>query len=254
MVASDATWYDDFKEIRKIMKYIVKARGSVIQKKSIAYAIEADSREEAEQKAKEKFNKAYEVSDNQLTVSGTSVNILSYVSLAALAIAVLIALIGFKAEGILKDKVIRPDLRSCLYGLGMYLVLLFKMKGIKTAFRSWIDIVLGILMSLVLGSLLQIMIAKVPFSGFFNLIKVDIRLVVLIIALIGMMGSSLLSLICLLIIAGLMTWSISHLTPVLMNFKGILYLACALTGTIAYLASIPVLYQAFMNLKDKIFK
>ena len=116
------------------MKYIVKARGSVIQKKSIAYAIEADSREEAEQKAKEKFNKAYEVSDNQLTVSGTSVNILSYVSLAALAIAVLIALIGFKSEGILKDKVIRPDLKSCLYGLGMYLVLIVYM--IKASMKA----------------------------------------------------------------------------------------------------------------------
>ena len=236
------------------MKYIVKAHGKVIEKKSIAYAIEADTREEAEQKALEKFNKAYDVSNNELSVSSTSVEMMSWVSLVALAIAVLISLIGFRSKAFLNNQTIRPDLRSCLYGIGMYLVLLFKMKGIKNAFRNWMDVVLGILMSLLLGSLLQILIAKVPFSSFFSLIKVDIRLFVLGLAVIAMMGTSLLGLICTLIIIGLMAYSISHLGPVMMNVKGMIYLVCALVGTIAYFGSIPVLYQTVMDIKDKLIR
>ena len=236
------------------MKYIVKTHGKVIEKKSIAYAIEADTREEAEQKALEKFNKAYDVSNNELSVSSSSVGMMSWGSLVALAIAVVISLIGFRSKAFLNNQTIRPDLRSCLYGIGMYLVLLFKMKGIKNAFRNWMDVVLGILMSLLLGSLLQILIAKVPFSGFFSLIKVDIRLFVLGLAVIAMMGTSLLGLICTLIIIGLMAYSISHLGPVMMNVKGIIHLVCALVGTIAYFGSIPVLYQTVMDIKDKLIR
>ena len=55
------------------MKYIVKTQGKIYTYKHKAYSIEAESPEEAERIAREKFNKHYEVADNELKTAVSSV-------------------------------------------------------------------------------------------------------------------------------------------------------------------------------------
>jgi hypothetical protein len=78
----------------------------------------------------------------------------------------------------------------------------------------------------------------------------DVRIVVLILAVIGWLGSGLLSLICIGVFVLLMIYSITHLGPVMMNFKGILYLACTIIGVTAYITSLPSFYQGFMDIRS----
>ena len=236
------------------MKYIVKTQGKIYTYKHKAYSIEAESPEEAERIAYEKFNKEFAVVDNDLKVAGSSVKYRTYIALAALAISVVLALIGFKSPQMLGAQTIRPDLKSCLYGVIIYLLLIFKIKGITNSFRNITDIILAVLMSLAIGSLLQLLVAKMPFAGFFDLIHLDIRIAVLALAVIAWLGSGILSLICAAIFVGLISYSVSHLGPVLMNFMGILYLVCTAVGIVAYLSSLPALYQGFMDLKAKFVK
>lgn len=232
------------------MKYIVKTQGKIYTYKHKAYSIEAESPEEAERIASEKFNKQYAVADNELKTSVSSVKYRTYIAIAFLSAAVLLALIGFKSPQMVGSQTIRPDLKSCIYGVIIYLLMLFKMKGLTNTFRNWMDLVLAVLMSLVIGSLLQILVAKVPFANVFSLIKLDVRIVVLILAVIGMLGSGLLSLICLGVFVLLMIYSISHLGPVMMNFRGILYLVCTVIGITAYITSLPSFYQGFMDIRS----
>ena len=109
--------------------------------------------------------------------------------MAALIIADVLALIGFRSESFMNNQVIRPDLQSVLYGACIYLVLLFKMKGLTNTFKDWVDIVLALLMSILFGSFLQLLVAKMPFAGFFSRVKLDIRIFVLALAVIAWLGS-----------------------------------------------------------------
>ena len=69
------------------MKYIVKTQGKIYTYKHKAYAIEADSPEEAERIASEKFNKQYAVADNELKTSVSSVKYRTYIAIAFLSAA-----------------------------------------------------------------------------------------------------------------------------------------------------------------------
>ena len=169
--------------------------------------------------------------------------------MAALIIADVLALIGFRSESFMNNQVIRPDLQSVLYGACIYLVLLFKMKGLTNTFKDWVDIVLAFLMSILFGSFLQLLVAKMPFAGFFSMVKLDIRIFVLALAVIAWLGSGILSLICLAAIGSLIFYSITHLGPVMLNVKGILYMAASLISIAAYVYALPAFRQGIMELK-----
>lgn len=232
------------------MKFNVQTQGTVLARRQKVYKIEADSREEAEREARTRFEKEFTVAEGtSVSAKGSQITICNYIAMAALIIADVLALIGFRSESFMNNQVIRPDLQSVLYGAGIYLVLLFKMKGLTNTFKDWVDIVLALLMSILFGSFLQLLVAKMPFAGFFSMVKLDIRIFVLALAVIAWLGSGILSLICLAAIGSLIFYSITHLGPVMLNVKGILYMAASLIGIAAYVYALPAFRQGIMELK-----
>lgn len=232
------------------MKFNVQTQGTVLARRQKVYKIEAASRQEAEKEARARFEKEYNVAEgSSISAKGSQITVCNYIAMAALLIADILALIGFRSESFMNNQVIRPDLQSVLYGAGIYLVLMFEMKGLANTFKDWIDIVLALLMSVLFGSFLQLLVAKMPFAGFFSMVHLDIRIAVLVLAVIAWLGSGILSLICLAMIGSLIFYSITHLGPVMLNIRGILYMAASVIGIAAYVYALPAFRQGIMELK-----
>lgn len=171
------------------MKFNIQTQGTVLARRQKVYKIEAASRQEAEKEARARFEKEYNVAEgSSISAKGSQITVCNYIAMAALLIADILALIGFRSESFMNNQVIRPDLQSVLYGAGIYLVLMFKMKGLANTFKDWIDIVLALLMSVLFGSFLQLLVAKMPFAGFFSMVHLDIRIAVLVLAVIAWLG------------------------------------------------------------------
>ncbi len=238
------------------MKYIVKTKGKVYDYKQIAYSINADSKEEAERIAQERFRKDYTVADNELSASASGVNISVLISLAALAVACVISFIGFRAGTAKNAAVIRPDFMSLLYGAGIYLILLCKFTGFKKMispgfwkgmFSDWKEPVLALLLIIVIGSFIQLLFSQMQVGFKFLNFHADVRVLALILALVAYFGSGILSLICLGLLLLLSKASLSTMAAALGNVKGLIFLACAAAGIITYVSSQPGLYQSFLN-------
>lgn len=234
------------------MKYIVKAQGKVLDYKQTAYEINADSREEAENIARERFGKEYISADQEIRTSASGIRWNMLVAIIALSAAVLIALIGFRSG----KNVIRPDLTSIMYAAGVYVILLFKVKGLKnllnikdwvTAFTSWESIAMAVLMILWIASFIQLMFSNVPVFKLFSF-SMDMRMIALVLALIAYFGSGILSLICLALFFLLSRMSFATLASMLGTVKGFIYLGSSLIGILAYLSARPFLYELLMKM------
>ncbi|MDO4415759.1 MAG: hypothetical protein Q4C20_11845 [Erysipelotrichaceae bacterium] len=118
------------------MKFIVNTKGKVYDYKQVAYSVNAETKEEAERIALERFNDEYVVADGDLSAKASDVNIRVIVALAALSVACILAFIGFRTGTAKNAAVVRPDLTSLLYGAGVYLILMFKFKGVKISSQS----------------------------------------------------------------------------------------------------------------------
>lgn len=243
------------------MKYIVKTKGKVYDYKQIAYAVEAESREEAEQAARERFCADYIPADEVIEASASGVKIGTMAALVTLAAAAVLAFIGFKTGTTRSASVIRPDLMSLVYGAGVYLILFIKFKGFKNllnmkwwaeVLKSWENIVLAVLMIILIASLIQLMFSQMKVGFSFLSFHMDMRVLALVLAAVAYFGSGILSLICLLLFLLLSKMSLSGLAAVLGNIRGFLYLGCALIGVITYMSTQPALYQSIMNVKAKI--
>ena len=170
--------------------------------------------------------------------------------MAALIIADVLALIGFRSESFMNNQVIRPDLQSVLYGACIYLVLLFKMKGLTNNLQR-----LGRYRP---GPSDEHSVRFFPAAA-------CRKNAVCRFLLKGQTGhphfrpgagchclarfSGILSLICLAAIGSLIFYSITHLGPVMLNVKGILYMAASLISIAAYVYALPAFRQGIMELK-----
>lgn len=238
------------------MKYIVRTQGKVFDYKQTAYTVNAENKEEAERIAKERFAKEYILADEEPQAAASGVRFRILAGLVSLSIAAVISFIGFRTGTTRNPSVIRPDLTSLLYAAGIYVILLFKFRGVKNLmkadewkeiFKSRESIAMAVLMIILIASFIQLMFSQMKIGFSFLSVNMDLRVLALGLALIAYFGSGILSLICLALLLILSKISISGLGAILGNLKGIIFLAAAAVGLFAYVSSQPYLYQAFMN-------
>ncbi|MBE6108940.1 MAG: hypothetical protein E7194_00815 [Erysipelotrichaceae bacterium] len=240
------------------MKYIVRTEGKVLDYRQTAYTVNTQSREEAERIAEERFRKEYIVPDDSLRANAAGVRYQTWIALFALGAAAVLSLIGFKTGSGKNAAVIRPDLLSLLYGAAVYVILLMKARGAKNlldlnewkeAFASYESFALSALMIILIASIIQLMFSQMKVGFSFLSFHMDFRMIALALALIAYFGSGLLSLISLALFLILSRFSISALTGILSDVKGILFLVFASVGIIAYLGTSPAYHKGMMRLK-----
>ncbi len=215
-------------------------------------------REEAERIAEERFRKEYIVPDDSLRADAAGVRYQTWIALIALGAAAVLSLIGFKTGSGKNAAVIRPDLLSLLYGAAVYVILLMKARGVKNlldwnewkeAFANYESFALAALMIILIASFIQLLFSQMKVGFSFLSFHMDFRMIALALALIAYFGSGLLSLISLALLLILSKASISALTGILSDMKGILFLFFAAVGIIAYLAASPAYHRGMMHLK-----
>lgn len=240
------------------MKYIVNTQGKVYEYKQVAYSVNAETKEEAERIALQRFHDDYIVADDEFCASASGVKMRVIAALAGLSVACILALIGFRSGTTRNPVTIRPDFASILYAAGIYLILLFKFKGVKNvlsmkeiseSFKDWKDIVMALLMILLIASFIQLLFSQMKIGFKFLSFNMDLRLLALGLALIAYFSSGLLSLICFVLFCLLSRMSISGLSAVLGNVQGILFLTASLVGIVAFISSKSSLYQGILNVK-----
>lgn len=240
------------------MKFIVNTKGKVYDYKQVAYSVNAETKEEAERIALERFNDEYVVADGDLSAKASDVNIRVIVALAALSVACILAFIGFRTGTAKNAAVVRPDLTSLLYGAGVYLILMFKFKGVKNffsikeiseSFKDWKEIALSLLMVVLIASFIQLLFGQMQVGFKFLSFNLDLRLLALGLALIAYFGSGLLSLICLVLLCLMSKISLSGLSTAFGSVQGILFLTASFIGVTAFISSKSSLYQGILNLK-----
>ena len=163
----------------------------------------------------------------------------------------IISIIGFKAGTTRHPVTIRPDIRSCIYAAALYFAMLFKLKGIKDTFKSWIDIAQAILVIIVIASLIRIMFSNVSVPVPFFKIKIDITTLMVCLVVIAWISNGLTNLVVLGLLIVLMRYSAGNAGEILSGFKGWLFIGCTVIGIITYVSQLPGFYQLISSVKLK---
>ena len=230
------------------MEFLVKVSGNVVNRQDKTYVISAKNQAEALNTANTSFENEYEYIDITSSVKPYKRTLKAIICLAFLFIAITLSCIEWKDGH--SSVSIQPDYISSLYSVLFYTAFVMRFKGIQRATSSWIDVVSGIGVILLMSSFIQTML----FSGTLNIfgiteIEVNMKIILPVAIFLSWAGLKFISIICMLAIGIMALFSITSLNNAMGAFWGTLYILSSYLGVVFYLSVEPVAVETLSQLK-----
>lgn len=233
------------------MQYLVHTSGEVINRHDKAYVIKAQSKEEAQEIARNNFAEEFYIVDENISVKSSKRTYRAICAYILMMIPIALSFIDWKVG---HDTVsMRPDYISCLYAILFYAAFIVRFKGIQRTIGSWIDIVFSVLIVLLLSSFIQTILVRKTISFLWiKEISINTNVVLPVVIILSWLGLKLVSAVCMVGIGVLAIFNIAALSNAMGSVYGPAYIICAFMGIIFYLSIEPAVMEAFPYLKKSV--
>ena len=245
------------------MQYLVNTCGEITTTETKSYLVDAKSKEEAEQIAKEFFKQEYDVEDGYAVYSHTYVNkrtLKVILSCLLMIVAMLVLWIPEYTNDSWWSNLwgtsalnVRPDLISCLCSIIFYAAYVIRFKGINKAVGNFLDVSLTIVGILIFSTFFKIInvseqfklfgIIPIPFLSPVNLIIFGLAL--------SWIGTKIVSLATFGIVAIIAITNVNTISNA-MGVFGAVYIICSFIGILLWLSVEPCILEAFPQYKKEL--
>ena len=226
------------------MEYITKVCGEVASSHVKAYAVDANSEEEAIKVAKQNFQNEYLTNGNVVVIEKPYTRKKrSIIAIVAMIIPILLSLISWKNGH--NTISISPNLISCIFGVLIYSAFVIRFKGIQRTVRSTYDILFAIISVILISTFISIILVNKQISllgGLFK-IPVDSMTILVVAVILSWVGLKLVSLVCLGAILLPALNNIIGLNAAMGTLWGSIYIISSFLGVLMYASVEP----AFMD-------
>nr|WP_317283959.1 hypothetical protein [uncultured Sellimonas sp.] len=233
------------------MQYLVHTSGEVINRRDRVYAIQATSKEEAQEFARNKFVEEFDIVNEKIYIKASKRTSRAICSYIFMMIPIILSFINWKVK---HDTVsIQPDFLSCVYAVLLYVAFVVRFKGIQRTTDSVIDIIFAVLMVLLLSSFIKAMLVTKTLSILgLKEISINTNIIFPVAIVLSWLGLKLVSAVCMASIGILALFNVASLSTAMGSVWGPVYVLCAFIGIILYLSVEPALVEAFPNWKHSV--
>lgn len=232
------------------MQYLVQTNGKVLNSCTKTYIINATSKENANEMAKNKFAEEFYIVEDEIVIKSDRRTQRAVASMLFMIIPVLLSFISWKDGH--NTVSIKPDYISCLFSVLLYLAYVVRFKGIQRTVGSWIDISFCFIVILLLSSFLQVLLVEKNFCFFGINTKINTTLILAIAIILSVLGVKLVSAICISLVCLCAVVNMMTLNVAMGSVWGPVYILCATMGIMLYVSVEPGVIEALPYMKHSI--
>lgn len=228
------------------MKYSVVVDSDIINRERSIYQVDADSKDSAKALITDKLSSDYRTNVHVVAVEKSTRIIRIILSYFFLCVAVLLSVVNW--ENGHEFISIKPNLISCIFAIGIYVIFIARFKEIKFEVGFVWDIIFIPLIILLLSSFVRLMLVN-HYISVFGLFTIPIRAeyllyLTVVLFLVGVKKISFLSLLVICFLA------LSNITAVSIAMKGMgpVYAISAFMGLLLYFSIEPSVQEIFLNI------
>ncbi len=237
------------------MEYLVNTSGEVSRFHNKTYAVKANSEQEAQEIARNKFQKEFDGINIDTEAQSYVRTKRAIVACILMGIAVVISFFSYKyTEFILffipNEKVFSmfPNMLSTIYAIVFYSVYVIRFKGIERSIGSTLDTMFTILSVLLLASVFSLILNADSLKLFWVIPLPSPNMVLIITIIASLLGVKLVSVGCMAFIA-ITAVSNVEIASKAMDVWGVVYVLCSFVGILLYISVEPAIIEAGPQIK-----
>lgn len=242
------------------MEYLVNTSGEISRTHNKTYVIKANSKKEAQEKAKNKFETEFECVniDAQANTYTRTKRALIACALMLIAIIISFCTYSYSAKAFFffsktETFSIAPQMESCIFAIIFYCAYVIRFKGIERTLSAVIDIAFCVLTVLLLASVFQLILSNENIKLLGILPAVDSYTVIVVAIITSLLGIKVVSAGCMAFVA-LAALSNLSVASKAMRTWGVVYIMCAFLGILFCLSAEPAVLEALPQIKQSFSK
>ena len=245
------------KDVQTMAEYLVHTSGEISTYQNKAYAIRAESQQEAEATARRSFEREFDCISIETQAQSYTRTKRAVAACILMLAAILLSLGNYsyiKDGGwFRKDTVItvalKPEMTSTLFAIVFYSIFVIRFKGIRRVTETKIDIAFTVLSVLLFSTMFRLILGGENLN-LFGLIKLpDPKVAILIAIFASLLGVKLVSVGCMFFVAFAALSNLMNADKA-MGLWGVAYIMCSFLGILLCLSVEPAVLEALPQIKN----
>lgn len=231
-------------------QYLVHTSGEVIDRQSKAYVVKAESKEQAQELARENFKQDFYIAEECIYTRPYKRSWKIVFAILFMLIPVGLSFVGwYKGHDVVR---IGPSYVSCIYAITIYAAFVTRFKGLDRVFETKLDIALCVILLLLISSFVQTILVEKEIGLWIFKGTVDAKYILFGAAVLSWCGLKFVSVLCMASVVFLALGNIAKLSDAMGPIYGTMYIICSFIGLLLYLSVEPAIIEGLPSLKKSV--